>query len=668
MRQHHQSKSSAHDPTFTAKSRSTGEILRRVAVYLKPYKWMAAGTIACALLSLAFSLAYPKLTQFIIDDVIRKKQADRLTYIMLGLLGAFLLRDFFNSLRILINNTFEQNVIYDMRRDVYARLQRLPVNYFDQRASGDLMTRVIEDVNSLERVLIDGTEQGSAAVLCIIAVITIMVFTNPLLAAVALIPLPLLAGGAIWYTTTAHRRYRAQREASSAMNALLMDNLQGVRQIKAFGREEHEDTRFAQRADDLRKGTLGIMRVWAAYSPAMSFAGALGLGLVLWIGGRQVLADRMTVGQLVGFVIYLGLFYEPMARLHGLNQMLQAARAAGERIFDILDAPLERATANGAVGTPRPTPATNETVVSNGPPEVGRQGQALLGLPTAPQMQPANTSGSLRMPVRGEVVYENVSFGYNPERVVLRNVSLHARPGEIVALAGPTGAGKSTLVNLLPAFYEATSGRILIDGQDISGISLQSLREHISVVSQEAFLFNGTIRENILYGRLDATEDELIAASKAANCHEFIEHLPNGYDSHVGERGVKLSVGEKQRVSIARALLKDAPILILDEATASVDTATEKLIQEALERLMENRTSFVIAHRLSTIRKADQILVMRNGQIIEHGTHEELVEANGLYAKLAQIQGTTFIEESFERMEAKPQEPAEAGVNEKASG
>jgi ABC-type multidrug transport system fused ATPase/permease subunit len=647
MHHHHHSKSSANDPTFTAKSRSTGEILRRVAIYLKPYKWMAAGTIACALLSLAFSLAYPKLTQFVIDDVIRKKQADRLTYIMLGLLGAFLLRDLFNSLRILINNTFEQNVIYDMRRDVYARLQRLPVNYFDQRASGDLMTRVIEDVNSLERVLIDGTEQGSAAVLCILAVITIMIFTNPLLAAVALIPLPLLAAGAIWYTTTAHRRYRAQREASSAMNALLMDNLQGVRQIKAFGREQHEDTRFAQRADDLRKGTLGIMRVWASYSPAMSFAGAVGLGLVLWIGGRQVLADQMTVGQLVGFVIYLGFFYEPMARLHGLNQMLQAARAAGERIFDILDAPVERAITNGAVGTPRPIYATDGTLVSNGTPKVGR------GVPTAPQTHATSANALLKLPVRGDVVYENVSFGYNAERVVLRNVSLHARPGEIVALAGPTGAGKSTLVNLLPAFYEATSGRILIDGQDISGISLLSLREQISVVSQEAFLFNGTIRENILYGRLNATEEELTAASKAANCHEFIERLPNGYGSRVGERGVKLSVGEKQRVSIARALLKDTPILILDEATASVDTATEKLIQEALERLMENRTSFVIAHRLSTIRKADQILVMRNGQIIERGTHEELLEANGLYSKLARIQGTTFIEESFERMEAK---------------
>jgi ATP-binding cassette subfamily B protein len=595
------------DPTFVARSRSTREILRRVGHYLRPYKGMAAGTIGCALLSLAFSLAYPKLTQFVIDEVIGHKRTELLTPMMLALIGAFLLRDAFNGLRIWINNTFEQNVIYDMRRDVYARLQRLPVGYFDQRASGDLMTRVLEDVNAMERVLIDGTEQGSVALLGVVSVAVIMFITNPVLTAVALIPLPILSGGALWYTLTAHRRYRRQRLASSAMNALLMDNLQGMRQIKAFGRETHEDNRFAERADDLRKSTLGVMRVWATYSPVMSFAGALGLALVLWVGGRQVLADRMTVGQLVGFMFYLGLFYEPISRLHGLNQMLQAARASGERVFDILDSPIERATAS-------PRHAFETTV-------------------------------------RGEVAYENVSFSYSPERVVLRNVSLRARPGEMIALAGPTGSGKSTLVNLLPAFYEPTSGRITIDGLDLAEISLESLRQQVSVVSQEAFLFNGTIRENIWYGRLDATEEELVAASRAGNCHEFITRLPNGYESRVGERGVKLSVGEKQRVSIARALLKNTPILILDEATASVDTATEKLIQEALERLMANRTSFVIAHRLSTIRKADQILVMQHGQIIERGTHEELLALSGLYSRLARIQGTTFIEESFEKLE-----------------
>src|SRR5947207_5533928 len=288
------------DPTFTARSRSTREIIRRVAVYLRPYKWMAVGNVACAVLSLGFALTYPQLMRLVIDRVIGERQTHLFVPVMLGLLGAFLLRDWFNSLRIRVNNIFEQNVIFDMRRDVYARLQRLPVNYFDQRASGDLMTRVTEDVNAVERVLIDGTEQGTVALLSVIGVLGFMLHTNPKLALAALVPLPLLTAGAIWYTTTAHRRYRAQRLAASAMNALLMDNLQGVRQIKAFGREVHEDTRFARRADALRKGTLQVMLAWATYSPAMSFAAALGTVLVLWVGGSQVLAGRISLGELVG--------------------------------------------------------------------------------------------------------------------------------------------------------------------------------------------------------------------------------------------------------------------------------------------------------------------------------------------------------------------------------
>ena len=573
--------------------------------YLVPYKGLALATILCAVLSLVCGLFYPRMTRVIIDDVVVARRTEALAPAALGLLVAFLLREVFNSLRIRVNNVLEQNVILDMRRDVYARLQRLPVAWFDPRASGDLMTRVIEDVNNVERLLIDGTEQGTVALLSIVGALVFMALSSPLLAAVALIPLPFLVAGALWYTTTAHTRYRRQREASSAMNALLMDNLQGIRQIKAFGRQDHEDRRFADRAAELREGTLVVMRAWAWYSPAMQFVGAAGIGLVLWVGGAQVIAGRLEVGELVAFMLYAGMFfYEPIGRLHGLNQMLQSARAAAARVFDILDEAPER---------------------------------------------PGRTA-TLREPVRGEVVYEDVCFRYPGGREVLRAVHVHAHPGEMVALVGPTGAGKSTLVNLLPAFYELTGGRILIDGQDIRGVSLDVLRRHISVVSQEPFLFNGTLRENIQYGRLDATEAELVAAAQAANCHEFISRLPEGYNSRVGERGVKLSVGEKQRVSIARALLKNAPILILDEATASVDTQTERLIQEALERLLQGRTSFVIAHRLSTIRRADQILVVRGGEIVERGTHEDLLARDGLYSRLARIQNTATIEESFEKL------------------
>ena len=595
------------DPTFTAKKRSTTEIIRRVSVYLWPYKWLALATVGCAVLSLLCAFAFPRLTQIIIDDVIGDGQTDKLMPVILLLLGAFFLRDFFNSVRIQVNNHFEQNVVFDMRRDVYGRLQRLPVSYYDKRASGDLMTRVIEDVNAVERLLIDGTEQGTVAIVSIFGVLAILFATNPVLAGMAMIPIPLLAIGAMCYTLTAHRRYRKQRQTSSAMNALLMDNLQGVREIKAFGRERHEDERFTDRAEAMRQSTLTIMRAWAFYNPAMSFIAASGTSLVLWIGGGQVLNNEMSVGELVAFLFYLALFYEPIGKLHGLNQMLQAARAGGERVFDILDATEER----------------KDIAESNPLPE----------------------------PVRGEVEFREVHFEYTEDKPALHDISLTAKPGQMTALVGPTGAGKSTLVNLLPAFYEATGGAITIDGQGIAATSLESLRKNISIVSQEPFLFNGTIGENIAYGNLDADAEKIVEAAQAANCFDFISELTEGFGTRVGERGVRLSVGEKQRISIARALVKASPILILDEATASVDTATERLIQQALERLMAGRTTFVIAHRLSTIRKADQILVLNHGRITERGTHDELVGQQGLYARLARIQNTTFIEESFEKLE-----------------
>jgi len=605
------------------RSRPTSEIVRRVAKYLRPYPWRALATILCAILSLAASFAYPKLTRFVIDDVIGLGRTEALTPVMLAVLAAFFLRDAFNGLRIRLNNVLEQDVIFDIRREVYGKLQRLPSGWFDNRSSGDVMTRVIEDVNSVERLLIDGTEQGLVAVLSIVGVMALLFASQPMLAGVALIPLPFLAGGALWYTLTAHRRYRKQRVASSAMNALLMDNLQGVRQIKSFGRERQEEQRFADHADALRQGTLSVMRVWSVYNPAMTFGAAFGTGLVLWAGGHRVMTGQMSVGQLLEFVFFLGMFYTPVGQLHGLNQMLQSARAAGERVFDILDAAEEPGWMERPAGR-QPTESLPMDSRSRAT-ERAVNGSTMSGNGSAPRVWNR---------VRGAIQYDDVGFSYGDGRTALCHISLEAAPGEVIALVGPTGAGKTTLVNLLPRLYERSSGAIRLDGRDVREFDLEELRQQIAVVSQEPFLFNGSLRENLLFGRPTATEGQLTAAAQAANCHEFISRMPAGYETLVGERGVKLSVGEKQRVSIARALLKDAPILILDEATASVDTATEGLIQEALERLMERRTSLVIAHRLSTIRGADQILVLKGGQIVERGTHDALLLIRGLYSRL----------------------------------
>src|SRR5262245_54604457 len=429
----------------------------RVFAYLKRYPGLAAGTLACAVLGTLMVIVFPGVTKWIIDDVVRANRPDKLLPLILLAAVAFFVQHIFNSLRIILSNTFEQKVIFDLRSDLYSHIQLLPLRWFDNRATGDLMTRVIEDVNSVERVLIDGIEQGVVAVLQIIIVVAVMFYLNATLASLALVPLPLLIAGALGYTLTAHRRYRLQRRAASNINALLHDNLAGIRQIKSFAREREEHARFNTASDQLRHATLVVMRTWAIYSPSMSMFEAIGALLVLGFGSHAVLTGTLQLGDLVAILMLTAFLYDPISRLHQLNQLVQAGRAAGERVFEILDEDVEPGAVAG-VG-----PATADRTISKR--------------------------------VIGDIRYENVSFSYAEGLPALRHISFHAPPGTTTALVGATGAGNSTLVNLLVRFYEFDSGQIYVDDKPIRDYSLRTLRDENGVVTQESFLFNGSIHD-----------------------------------------------------------------------------------------------------------------------------------------------------------------------------
>ena len=568
--------------------------LLRVLSYLKPFRMLAVVTFVCAGLATALELVPPYLVKIVIDDVIQAKHPELLFWVLGGLLSSYVLRNLMSSMRVRFNNLLEQKAVHTLRMQVFGALQRLSLSYFENRSTGEIMTRVTSDTEHVERIFVDGLEGLLTASLTLVGITVMMFFLNWKLALLSLVPIPILIVCAAWFTKRVHKYYAELRKSVADLNAYLQDALSGIKETIGFNQHDYERKRFETLSQTYSQNSLRAMFLWSWYWPGMVFVGSTGTVLILWYGAEEVMAGNLTVGQLVMFLSYLGLFYTPINEIHSLNHMLQHALAASERVFEILDTKAEVEDRPGAV---RPVER-----------------------------------------LQGAVEYRQVQFGYRQDGLVLSNVTLTVRPGERIALVGPSGAGKTSLLKLLMRFYDVRSGAVLLDGYDVRDLPVAFLRGQIGLVQQEPFLFNGTVRQNIVYSDLSASHERVEAAARAARAHDFISRLPDGYDSWIGERGVKLSVGQKQRVSIARVLLKDPPIVIFDEATSNIDTETEVKIREALNDLTKGRTTFIIAHRLATLHDVDRILVVEQGTIVEEGNHDTLMKRGGVYAGLYEAQ------------------------------
>jgi len=566
---------------------------RRLLGYLRPYLGYMAIAMLATLGSGVLSLVFPWVIQNVIDAVLTQRNIELLNQITIGLLFVFLLRSATSLVETYTLNYVGERLVVDLRTQLYRHLHSLSLGFFVQRGVGELASRLSSDVMAIRSTLTNNVNVLLQQVVIMIGSVAVMLVINWRLSLfiLALVPV-IIALGAVFGLRLRRINTEITDDLAGALN-VANESMQNVREVKSFVREPYEIERYESAVYRAFRASLRVLRIRALFGPLVAFLGFGGLSLVLWFGGREVLADRLTVGELISFLIYGLSVAGSLGSLVGLYTSLQEALGATKRVFQLMD--------------------------------------IVPDVKDAPDAQPLPD-------VEGRITFDHVSFSYDARQEVLQDIDINIAPGEIVALVGPSGAGKSTIFNLIPRFYEPTSGGVCIDGHDLRGVTQASLRAQIGIVPQEVLLFGGTIRENIRYGKLDATDEAIIEAAKAANAHEFIMSLPDQYDTVVGERGVRLSGGQRQRVSIARAILKDPRILLLDEATSSLDSESEHLVQEALARLMQNRTTVIIAHRLSTTRVAHRIVVLDQGRIIEIGSHDDLMARDGLYAKLYAMQ------------------------------